>query len=157
MGVNILSVSLGPKYPQADYLDDAISIGSSDATSHGILVNKDQRENYDLIYRHSGSAAEPRFGKSLVVEKAGGLGMVMIDEEENDVAIPFAIPAVTVRKEIRNKIAPSGAMTTPCSLSQESTACAVDLRHQQLSTSTIRRLRFQISKTESTSPELSRT
>ncbi|CAL9167502.1 unnamed protein product [Musa hybrid cultivar] len=57
-----------------------------------------------LICRPSGSAAEPRLEKSLVVEKAGGLGMVMIDEAENDVAIPFAIPAATVRKEIGNKI-----------------------------------------------------
>ncbi|CAD5168073.1 unnamed protein product [Musa acuminata subsp. malaccensis] len=57
-----------------------------------------------LICRHSGSAAEPRLEKSLVVQKAGGLGMVMIDEAENDVAIPFAIPTATVRKEIGNKI-----------------------------------------------------
>lgn len=37
-GVDILSVSLGPNYPEADYFNDAISIGSFHATSHGILV-----------------------------------------------------------------------------------------------------------------------
>ncbi|URE28450.1 Peptidase inhibitor I9 [Musa troglodytarum] len=187
-GVDILSVSLGPNYPEAEYFNDAISIGSFHATSHGILVvssggnvgsrgsatnlapwmltvgasstdreytssivlgngkelmgeslssfkmnksariisasevsggyftpyqssfcldsslNRTKARGKILICRHSGSAAEPRLEKSLVVKKAGGLGMVMIDEAENDVAIPFAIPAATVRKEIGNKI-----------------------------------------------------
>jgi hypothetical protein len=37
-GVDIISVSLGPDYPQGDYLSDAISIGSFHATNNGILV-----------------------------------------------------------------------------------------------------------------------
>ncbi|XP_062178949.1 subtilisin-like serine-protease S isoform X1 [Phragmites australis] len=37
-GVNIISVSLGPDYPQGDYFSDAISIGSFHAMSNGILV-----------------------------------------------------------------------------------------------------------------------
>ncbi|WVZ79340.1 hypothetical protein U9M48_026931 [Paspalum notatum var. saurae] len=37
-GVDIISVSLGPDYPQGDYFSDAISIGSFHATSNGILV-----------------------------------------------------------------------------------------------------------------------
>lgn len=37
-GVDIISVSLGPDYPQGDYLSDAISIGSFHATINGILV-----------------------------------------------------------------------------------------------------------------------
>lgn len=37
-GVDIISVSLGPSSPQGDYFNDAISIGSFHATSHGILV-----------------------------------------------------------------------------------------------------------------------
>lgn len=37
-GVDILSVSLGPNSPQGDYFNDAISIGSFHATSHGVLV-----------------------------------------------------------------------------------------------------------------------
>ncbi|TKW22326.1 hypothetical protein SEVIR_4G221200v4 [Setaria viridis] len=37
-GVDIISVSLGPDYPQDDYFRDAISIGSFHATSNGILV-----------------------------------------------------------------------------------------------------------------------
>ncbi|THU47638.1 hypothetical protein C4D60_Mb09t17720 [Musa balbisiana] len=63
-------------------------------------MNKSAR----IISASEVNGAEPRLEKSLVVEKAGGVGMVMIDEAENDVAIPFAIPAATVRKEIGNKI-----------------------------------------------------
>lgn len=37
-GVNILSLSLGPDAPQGDYFNDAISVGSFHAASHGILV-----------------------------------------------------------------------------------------------------------------------
>ena len=37
-GVDIISVSLGPDYPQGDYLSDAISIGSFHSTINGILV-----------------------------------------------------------------------------------------------------------------------
>lgn len=37
-GVDILSISLGPESPQGDYFNDAISVGSFHATSHGILV-----------------------------------------------------------------------------------------------------------------------
>uniref|UniRef100_A0A0E0LDM9 Subtilisin-like protease n=1 Tax=Oryza punctata TaxID=4537 RepID=A0A0E0LDM9_ORYPU len=37
-GVDIISVSLGPDYPQGGYFNDAISIGSFHATSNGILV-----------------------------------------------------------------------------------------------------------------------
>lgn len=37
-GVHILSLSLGPDAPQGDYFNDAISIGSFHAASHGVLV-----------------------------------------------------------------------------------------------------------------------
>lgn len=37
-GVDILSISLGPESPQGEYFNDAISVGSFHATSHGILV-----------------------------------------------------------------------------------------------------------------------
>ncbi|GJM97949.1 hypothetical protein PR202_ga14915 [Eleusine coracana subsp. coracana] len=37
-GVDIISVSLGPNYPQGGYFSDAISIGSFHATSKGIMV-----------------------------------------------------------------------------------------------------------------------
>jgi len=37
-GVKVLSLSLGPDAPQGDYFDDAISVGSFHAVSHGITV-----------------------------------------------------------------------------------------------------------------------
>jgi hypothetical protein len=37
-GVDIISVSLGPDYPQGGYFTDAISVGSFHATRNGILV-----------------------------------------------------------------------------------------------------------------------
>lgn len=37
-GVHIISVSLGPDSPQGDYFNDAISVGSYHAVSHGIVV-----------------------------------------------------------------------------------------------------------------------
>ena len=37
-GVHILSLSLGPNSPQGDYFNDAISIGSFHAATHGVLV-----------------------------------------------------------------------------------------------------------------------
>ena len=37
-GVHILSVSLGPEAPQGDYFNDAISLGSFHAASHGVVV-----------------------------------------------------------------------------------------------------------------------
>lgn len=37
-GVHIMSVSLGPESPQADYFNDAISVGSYHAAKRGVLV-----------------------------------------------------------------------------------------------------------------------
>lgn len=37
-GVHVLSLSLGPEAPQGDYFNDAISVGSFHAVSHGIVV-----------------------------------------------------------------------------------------------------------------------
>lgn len=37
-GVHILSLSLGPDTPQGEYFNDAISVGSFHAVTHGILV-----------------------------------------------------------------------------------------------------------------------
>lgn len=53
-----------------------------------------------LVCLHAGSSAESKLAKSAVVKEAGGVGMVLIDETDRDVAIPFVIPAAIVgRKE----------------------------------------------------------
>lgn len=40
----------------------------------------------------------------MVVKEAGGVGMILVDEEGKDVAIPFVIPSAVVGKKIGNKI-----------------------------------------------------
>ncbi|KAJ0964998.1 hypothetical protein J5N97_026136 [Dioscorea zingiberensis] len=67
-------------------------------------LNKTKARGKILICRHSGSSSESRVAKSVVVKKAGGVGMILIDEVENDVAIPFVIPAASVGRGIADKI-----------------------------------------------------
>lgn len=187
-GVHIVSLSLGPDAPQGDYFNDAISIGSYHAVSHGITVvssvgnegtkgsatnlapwlitvaaSSTDREftsklvmgngvhvkgeslslhqmrapariisasianrgyftpyqssyclesslNYTktrgkvLLCRHAERSTESKLAKSEVVKAAGGVGMILIDETDKDVAIPFVIPAAIVGKRMGNRI-----------------------------------------------------
>ncbi|KAF8405614.1 hypothetical protein HHK36_010521 [Tetracentron sinense] len=187
-GVHILSLSLGPNAPQGDYFQDAISVGSFHAASHGILVvssvgnegnqgsatnlapwmitvaasstdrdfTSDIRlgdgtnftgeslsifemkastriisasEAFDgyftpyqssyclesslngtkargkvLVCRYAESSLESKLAKSVVVKEAGGVGMILIDEADKDVAIPFVIPAAIVGRQIGDRV-----------------------------------------------------
>ncbi|XP_077216220.1 subtilisin-like serine-protease S [Tasmannia lanceolata] len=187
-GVDILSLSLGPDFPQGDYLNDAISVGSFHAASHGILVvssvgnagdqgsatnlapwmmtvaatstdrdftsdiilgnatnftgesltlfkmnssvriidasvahagyftpyqssyclesslNSAKVRGKVLVCRHAESSSESKLEKSKIVKEAGGVGMILIDEQDDHVAIPFVIPATIVGKEIGDRI-----------------------------------------------------
>ncbi|GAV74322.1 Peptidase_S8 domain-containing protein/PA domain-containing protein/Inhibitor_I9 domain-containing protein [Cephalotus follicularis] len=187
-GVHILSLSLGPDAPQGDYFNDAISVGSFHAASHGVLVvssvgnegsrgsatnlapwmltvaasstdrdftsdiilgdgsnftgaslslfkmnasarvisaaeayagyftpyqssyclesslNRTKVRGNVVVCRHAESTTESRLAKSIVVKEAGGTGMILIDEADKDVAIPFVIPSAIVGKEIGDKI-----------------------------------------------------
>ncbi|KAL3527347.1 hypothetical protein ACH5RR_012003 [Cinchona calisaya] len=57
-----------------------------------------------LVCRHSGSSTESKLAKSVVVKEAGGVGMILIDESDKDVAIPFVIPAAIVGKQLGYQI-----------------------------------------------------
>ncbi|XP_050229804.1 subtilisin-like serine-protease S [Mercurialis annua] len=187
-GVHILSLSLGPDAPQGDYFNDAISIGSFHAATHGVLVvasagnqaneasatnlapwmvtvaagstdrdfvsdirlgnganfsgeslslfemnssariiyaseayagyftpyqssfclesslNSTKARGKVLVCRHAESSTESKVAKSSIVKEAGGIGMVLIDEADQDVAIPFVIPSAIVGNVIGNKI-----------------------------------------------------
>ncbi|CAI9110400.1 OLC1v1010411C1 [Oldenlandia corymbosa var. corymbosa] len=187
-GVHIISLSLGPDSPQGDYFNDAISVGSYHAVSHGIVVvasvgnagtpgsatnlapwlitvaatstdrdftsdivlgnganflgesltnlqmqesariipaseafagyftpyqssfcldsslNITKAKGKVLVCQHSGSSTESKLEKSVVVKEAGGVGMILIDEMDKDVAIPFVIPAAIVSKKLGYKI-----------------------------------------------------
>ncbi|XP_071706065.1 subtilisin-like serine-protease S [Rutidosis leptorrhynchoides] len=57
-----------------------------------------------LLCRHAERSTESKLAKSEVVKAAGGIGMILIDETDKDVAIPFVIPAAMVGKRMGNRI-----------------------------------------------------
>nr|XP_043631440.1 subtilisin-like serine-protease S [Erigeron canadensis] len=57
-----------------------------------------------LLCRHTERSTESKLAKSEVVKAAGGVGMILIDETDKDVAIPFVIPAAIVGKRMGNRI-----------------------------------------------------
>ncbi|KAH7848383.1 hypothetical protein Vadar_002145 [Vaccinium darrowii] len=57
-----------------------------------------------LVCQHAESSTESKLVKSKVVQAAGGVGMILVDEADKDVAIPFVIPAAVVGKRTGNKI-----------------------------------------------------
>lgn len=69
-----------------------------------------------LVCRHAGSSTESKLAKGVEVKKAGGVGMILIDEADRDVAIPFAIPAAIVGIRTGLKILSYINTTRFCSL-----------------------------------------
>ncbi|KAJ8567746.1 hypothetical protein K7X08_019954 [Anisodus acutangulus] len=67
-------------------------------------LNRTKAKGKVLVCRHAGSSSESKLEKSNIVKQAGGVGMILIDEADKGVAIPFAIPAATVGERIGNKI-----------------------------------------------------
>ncbi|KAM3361504.1 subtilisin-like serine-protease S [Capsicum galapagoense] len=67
-------------------------------------LNRTKAKGKVLVCRHAGSSSESKLEKSNIVKKAGAVGMILIDEADKGVAIPFTIPAATVGKRIGNKI-----------------------------------------------------
>ncbi|XP_072990472.1 subtilisin-like serine-protease S [Typha latifolia] len=67
-------------------------------------LNKTKARGKIIICHHSGSPSESRLEKSIVVKKATGVGMILIDEVESDVAVPFVIPAVTFGRAVGRRI-----------------------------------------------------
>eukprot|EP00249_Psilotum_nudum_P036263 c6675_g1_i1 orf=482-2788(-) len=52
-----------------------------------------------VVCQHPGDYADSRLAKSQVVKAVGGVGMVLIDESDQDIAIPFDLPATLVGSE----------------------------------------------------------
>ncbi|XP_055803162.1 subtilisin-like serine-protease S [Solanum dulcamara] len=67
-------------------------------------LNRTKAKGKVLVCLHAGSSSESKLEKSNIVKEAGGVGMILIDESDKGVAIPFTIPAATVGKRIGNKI-----------------------------------------------------
>ncbi|KAL0915295.1 hypothetical protein M5K25_015701 [Dendrobium thyrsiflorum] len=67
-------------------------------------LNRTKARGKVLVCRHSSSSPESRLEKSLVVKKAGAVGMILLDEREDGVAIPFIIPAASIGSEAGDKV-----------------------------------------------------
>ncbi|MCD7450631.1 hypothetical protein HAX54_007605 [Datura stramonium] len=67
-------------------------------------LNRTKAKGKVLVCLHAGSSSESKMEKSNIVKEAGAVGMILIDEADKGVAIPFTIPAATVGKRIGNKI-----------------------------------------------------
>ncbi|RVW78858.1 Subtilisin-like protease SBT1.6 [Vitis vinifera] len=149
-----------PEAPQGDYFNDAISLGSFHAASHGVVVvasvgnegsqgdganftgeslslfemnastsiisaseayagyftpyqssyclesslNNTKTRGKILVCQHAESSTDSKLAKSAVVREAGGVGMILIDEADKDVAIPFVIPAAIVGRGTGGRI-----------------------------------------------------
>lgn len=57
-----------------------------------------------LICRHAEGSSESKLEKSVIVKEAGGVGMVLIDESDKDLAIPFVIPSAIVGRRLGERI-----------------------------------------------------
>lgn len=67
-------------------------------------MNKTKARGKVLVCRHAESSTESKLAKSVIVKEAGGVGMVLIDEADMDVAIPFAIPSAIIGRRIGKHI-----------------------------------------------------
>ncbi|KAF9602857.1 hypothetical protein IFM89_031803 [Coptis chinensis] len=67
-------------------------------------LNSSKTRGKVLVCRHSGSPSESKLEKSVVVKEAGGVGMILIDDTDKDMAIPFVIPAAIVGAQTGERI-----------------------------------------------------
>ncbi|CAA6661629.1 unnamed protein product [Spirodela intermedia] len=67
-------------------------------------LNQTKARGKVLICRQAGRSSESKLAKSTAVKNAGGVGMILIDELDKDIAVPFTIPAATVGKRDGDQI-----------------------------------------------------
>ncbi|KAF2317328.1 hypothetical protein GH714_020236 [Hevea brasiliensis] len=120
-GVDILSLSIGSRNPEPlPYFIDPIALAGFTATHNGIFVSCSAVTLMPCLVTNSGlpvsrstkdqewEASQPGYDeeKSLVVRKAGGVGMILIDS----IAVKaldtnsFLVPALTVGKKVGDLI-----------------------------------------------------
>ncbi|PON53618.1 Subtilase [Trema orientale] len=63
-------------------------------------LNSTKARGKVLVCRHAESSMESKLEKSIIVKEAGAAGMILIDEEDKNVAIPFVIPSAIVGSRI---------------------------------------------------------
>lgn len=59
-------------------------------------LNRTKARGKVLVCRHAESSLESKREKSIVVKEVGAAGMILIDEEDKNVAIPFVLPSAIV-------------------------------------------------------------
>ncbi|KAK4270047.1 hypothetical protein QN277_023133 [Acacia crassicarpa] len=62
-------------------------------------LNATKAKGNVLVCRHEESSTESKVAKSKVVKQAGGVGMILIDELDLNVAVPFVIPSAIITKK----------------------------------------------------------
>ncbi|GAU28082.1 hypothetical protein TSUD_223230, partial [Trifolium subterraneum] len=67
-------------------------------------LNKTKTKGKILVCRHDEGSMASKLEKSKVVKEAGGVGMVLIDETDQGVAIPFVIPSAIVQRKTGEQI-----------------------------------------------------
>lgn len=67
-------------------------------------LNSTKARGKVLVCRQAESSMESKLEKSVVVKEAGGVGMILVDEADKDVAIPFVIPSAIVGRGTGDRI-----------------------------------------------------
>lgn len=67
-------------------------------------LNRTKARGKVLVCRHAESSTESKMVKSMLVKNAGGVGMVLIDDADKDIAVPFVIPSAIVGQKMGNHI-----------------------------------------------------
>lgn len=99
-------------------------------------LNKTKTKGKVLVCRHVERSTESKVAKSKIVKEAGGVGMILIDETDQDVAIPFVIPSAIVGKKKGQKIL-SYLKTTRFVYSLQITYTFMDLNPLQVQLGTV--------------------
>lgn len=75
-------------------------------------LNKTMAEGKILVCRQTERSLESKLAKSTEVKNAGGVGMILIDEMNNDVAVPFNLPAASIGLQTGDQILSYAANNT---------------------------------------------
>ncbi|RVX04168.1 hypothetical protein CK203_015734 [Vitis vinifera] len=77
-------------------MNASTSIISASESYAGYFTPYQSSQTEILVCQHAESSTDSKLAKSAVVREAGGVGMILIDEVDKDVTIPFVIPAAIV-------------------------------------------------------------
>ncbi|KAE9596834.1 hypothetical protein Lal_00007832 [Lupinus albus] len=102
-GVNITGGSLSPLGLNASTrIISAADAFSGDFTPYqssyclDSSLNTTKTKDMVLVCRHAERTTKSKLEKSKIVQKAGGVGMILIDETDIGIAVPFVIPSAIV-------------------------------------------------------------